>query len=117
MSRSVPQGQRAFFFDRTFDVVDQTKYPAGFFAWFDNDEGTAIWREFELRTNQVAKRREYYSAQAICEVIRWETMLVGGTEFKLNNNWVSGLARLWMFKYGKEHPGFFRIRDSLGRDI
>jgi len=109
--------QQTFWFDRTFDAVDQTKYPVGFFHWFDAEEGTAIWREFELRANEVAKRREYYSSQAICEVIRWETMLTGGKDFKLNNNWVPGLARLWMFKYGKENPGFFRIRDSLGWDL
>lgn len=92
-------------------------YPAGFFAWLDTTEGMSIWRSFEAKALMMARMRERYSAMAIAQVIRWETDLQDGTEFKLNNNWVPGLARLWMYNHGEGYPDFFQLRDKLGWDI
>ena len=90
-------------------------YPSGFFHWIDSIEGQAIWKAFQDKALIAVQRREHYSAKAIIEVIRWETMLNDGTEFKVNNNWAPGLARLWMHTYGDLYPKFFELRDGLGR--
>lgn len=95
---------------------DEPGYPDGFFHWLATDEGQGIWKEFEARALQMAKKRKSYGAQSIIEVMRWHTSLKDGTEFKINNNWIAGLSRFWLNKHGKQHPRFFRIRDSLGRD-
>ena len=94
----------------------KSKLPAGFIKWFTSGEGISVWTDFEKRACMMARRRDHYSADAICHVIRWHTAIMGGDDFKLNNNWVSGLARVWMEKYRDDHPDFFRLRDSLGMD-
>lgn len=92
-------------------------YPLGFFDWLETEEGQSIWVDFEKRALQMAKVRDHYSARSIIQVMRWHTALKDGTEFKINNNWSSGLARYWLQKHGHKHKRFFRIRDSLGRDV
>ena len=111
----VPTPSRPFpSFER--DMFERTEYPAGFFAWLDTEEGYRVWKMFEHKALQAARLRPYYSAMAIAQVIRWETLLQDGTEFKLNNNWVPGLARLWLLNHGLEFPKFFQLRDGLGRN-
>lgn len=91
--------------------TDTTRYPDGFFTWFRIEEGQRIWRDFEARALQMAKRRTRYSAMAIAQVIRWHTDLRGGDDFKLNNNYVPGLARYWLKCHGTAHPAFFQLRE------
>ncbi len=93
-----------------------SEFPAGFWAWVLTDEGDYVWREFERLALQMAGRRKHYGAQSIIEVMRWHTNLKDGTEFKINNNWISGLSRLWLNHHGHKYPRFFRVRDNLGRD-
>lgn len=95
---------------------ERDEYPPGFFRWLDTTEGFRIWQEFEERALQMALKRKHYSGQSIIEVIRWHTSLKDGTEFKINNNWIAGLSRLWLHNYGHVYPNFFRIRDTLGRN-
>lgn len=96
--------------------IERINYPAGFWQWMTTEEGKRIWREFEAKALRMAVVRDRYSAMAIAQVIRWETTLRDGSEFKLNNNYVPGLARYWMRVHGWRHPDFFQLRDSLGRD-
>lgn len=90
------------------------RYPHGFNAWLQTDEGQSVWREFERRALQMARVRERYSARAVAHRIRWDTAIRGGDDFKLNNNWISGLARHWMLLHGRTYPQFFQLRDNLG---
>lgn len=92
-------------------------YPDGFWIWIRTDEGKQIWHRFERAALRMAKKRSRYSARSIIHVLRWNTALRDGTEFKINNNWSSGMARLWMRKHGDKHPGFFTLRDAIGRDL
>ena len=63
------------------------------------------------------KGRTHYGAKTIVEVLRYETDLRDSEQtFKLNNNYTSGLARLFMSEHGERYPKFFQLRDSLGRD-
>lgn len=99
------------------EAGDRRGYPAGFFAWIETVEGQCVWAEFEKLALRAARSgRPRYSAKSIIEVIRWNTMINDGTEFKVNNNWSPGLARLWMQKHGRDYPNFFALRDFLGRD-
>lgn len=91
-------------------------YPPGFFRWLSSEEGQTIWRDFERKALQMAAVRGRYSAMAIVQVIRWETNLQDGSEFKINNNWTPGLARIWLLNHGDRYPGFFQLRDGLGFD-
>ena len=51
------------------------------------------------------------------ESIRWKTDLSDSDKtFKINNDYTPGMARLFMSEYGEKYPGFFKLRDSLGRD-
>ena len=86
-------------------------YPPGFHRWITTKEGQRVWLEFEKRALQMANVRKRYGAQSIIEVIRWDTSIAdGGAEFKINNNWVAGLARYWLEKHGVAFPGFFELR-------
>jgi len=86
-------------------------FPAGFFKWLTlNDH---IWREFESKARAMAvlARRQRYSARTIIEVMRWNSDIRQNNKlFKISNNMVPGLARLWMLKYGNEHPKFFQLK-------
>ncbi|RLC99536.1 MAG: hypothetical protein DRI46_09325 [Chloroflexi bacterium] len=59
--------------------------------------------------NQAASVREYYSAMAIFQMMRWEsTIVMKNKDFKIANNWCSHYAR----KFMRDHPkqkGFFRL--------
>jgi hypothetical protein len=97
-------------------TVDQADYPGGFFVWLTSETGHAVWVQFEWQALQMAGRRKRYSARTIVESIRWNMDLKTDGEFKICNNWIPGMARLWMAKHGRATPGFFNIRDSRGFD-
>jgi hypothetical protein len=55
-----------------------------------------------------------YSARAILQRIRWHYQVDRGLrEFKCNNNWTPGMARVFMKKYPTMR-GFFEIRNRKG---
>lgn len=53
--------------------------------------------------------RKHYGAKAIMEVIRYETAICGGDDWKINNNFTADLARLLMHRK-PEFVGFFETR-------
>ena len=101
---------------KLFTPDEKANYPVGFFRWVNTFEGKAVWNDFEARALEMAQVRKRYSASAIAQVIRWHTALRGGDDFKINNNWIPGLARLWLKKHGRSHPGFFELRASPGTE-
>ncbi len=60
---------------------------------------------------------EHGGAKMIAERIRWETGVVTTSDppIKLNNNYTSRYARMWMRDY--RAPGFFRTRELAARSI
>jgi hypothetical protein len=97
--------------------IDEEDYPIGFFHWLNDPQNLLIYYKFSQEAHRMAKRRERYSARTIVEVIRWNTDLQDSTtEFKINNNYTPGMARLWMRENGHTYPQFFKLRDSLGYD-
>ena len=96
---------------------DRIKYPAGFWKWLSNRDNYKLYDVFALRASEMAKRRDRYSARTIIEVMRWNADLRDNSvTFKIQNNMVPGMARLWMQKNQQRHPGFFQLRDSMGMD-
>lgn len=89
-------------------------YPDNFWRWLRDNEH--VYRAFKAYAFRMAmKGRKHYGAKTIVEVLRYETDLRDSeVTFKLNNNYTSGMARLFMAEYGEQYPGFFQLRDSLG---
>ena len=86
-------------------------YPAGFFNWLQYNEH--IWAQFELHALTMSAKRKRYSARTIIEVMRWNSDLREQQKkplFKMSNNMIPGMARLWMKKHGTSHPKFFDLR-------
>ena len=86
-------------------------YPEGFFWWLSANPH--IWKAFEEKAYIMAAvaKRPRYSARTIVEVMRWDSDLRENKPlFKISNNMVPGMARLWMHKHGKNHPKFFSLR-------
>ena len=87
------------------------EYPEGFFHWLRNNQH--IWKAFEEKAYIMAAvaKRPRYSARTIIEVMRWDSDVREKKPlFKISNNMVPGLARLWMAKHGANHPKFFSVR-------
>jgi hypothetical protein len=73
----------------------------------DNPE---IWEKFEtVALDLIARKVKHYGAKAIYEVIRYQTAIRGGKDFKINNNYTAGYARKFTSKYPKWSK-FFEMR-------
>lgn len=72
----------------------------------------SVWLAFWDKTEALRRAgRSHYGAKAIAEIIRYETAVRNAEiTFKLNNNHVSGLARLYNQVAGVE---FFETREQL----
>lgn len=56
--------------------------------------------------------RKHFGAKAIAERVRFESLFYEkGGQFKLNNNYVTPLSRMFEFRH-PEHKGFFERRKS-----
>lgn len=97
-------------------MQDRDGFPPGFWQWLNDNE--TLYLHFKAQAIRMALTgRTRYSARTIIEVLRWETELRDSDiQFKINNNMVPGMARLFVAECGRQFPGFFQLRDSLGRD-
>lgn len=70
-----------------------------------------VWELFALYSNEAIRAgHEHYSADAIVHRIRWHVSVeTRGDEFKINNNYVAFLARMFADCF-PQHAGFFRMR-------
>jgi hypothetical protein len=98
-----------------FTLVEQCEYPARFFDWIN--ENWHVYQAFvELAKEGHRKGLRQWSAFAIINVLRWQTSIrESGGQFKVNNNYAPGMARLAMRQF-PELRGFFKCRDQLGYD-
>jgi hypothetical protein len=100
------------------NVIDfpSDTYPAGFWRWLAENEH--IYDAFKIEAIRMALTgRERYSARTIVELLRWQSDLKDSdVTFKINGNYVPGMARLFMSEFGHKFPKFFALRDSLGHD-
>lgn len=103
---------------RIMSFEDKMRYPDGFWKWMADPKNKKLYEQFSQRASEMALRRPRYSARTIIEVMRWNTDLRDSSViFKIQNNMVPGMARLWMRDNGWMYPKFFQLRDSLGMDL
>jgi len=69
-----------------------------------------VYETFKHFAFMVTDRREYYSAKCIFHRVRWETMITGKGDHKIDDGWISHYSRLFMDDY-PEHVGFFKTRN------
>lgn len=72
-------------------------------------EHPAIYAQFCKFAKQAAQFKEYYSAKAIFHRVRWETMVTGEGDYKIDDGWISHYARKFMEDY-PQYDGFFKTR-------
>lgn len=84
-----------------------------FFEWLKKHE--TVWIEFERFALQAARSGRSIGAKAVAERLRWEIMIeqVGGDDYKINNNWVAYLVRLFQLEH-PEHENYFEVRKITG---
>lgn len=76
-------------------VLLSERFTREFHDWLDENWG--IWLRFREEADKIrATGRTHYGARTIAEFIRHETALRERGDFKLNNNMVPDLARLYM---------------------
>jgi hypothetical protein len=69
-----------------------------------------IYNMFEHYALRASEYRERYSAKIIFHIMRWNTMIEeDGSEYKIDDGWISHYARLFMDK-NPELEGFFQTR-------
>lgn len=83
--------------------------------WFRayHDENPGIYAAFVDYAFEASKKFKHYSAKTIMERVRWEVEIGAGKEFKINNDFTSLYARLFVYNY----PGletFFEFRTLTG---
>jgi hypothetical protein len=83
-----------------------------FVAWhIDHPD---IWREFEkLALELIQSGRARYGSKAVMEVIRFNRVVSGGEDFKVNNNYTAYYVRIFNAKY-PQHKRFFETREIVG---
>lgn len=72
---------------------------------------TDLWTLFVTECDKVRRTgRKHYAARIVCEYLRHHRALVGGPDYKLNNNDIPKMARAYMDMRGCW--GFFAIRGN-----
>ena len=87
------------------------KWTADNFKKYDN-ENPELYEFFVKFTKISAQHREHYSAKAIFHRIRWETMITGDGDYKVDDGWISHYARKFMEEFPKFN-GYFQTRDRV----
>lgn len=98
-------------FEQTLFIASGFGYRPDFAAWLR--ENWTIWLRFCEEADKVRRRgRGRYAARTIAEYIRHETALrETGGEFKLNDHFTPGMARLYMATR-PDAQGFFETREQ-----
>lgn len=87
-----------------------TGFPDGFPAY--HAENPHIYEAFKKYTFQLINAgRKNIGSKLIIERLRWDTLITGNDDFKINNNYAPFYSRLFMNEF-PEHLGFFRQRES-----
>jgi len=85
--------------------------------WSFHESNPQVYGLIDRFTRQaIAAGRERFGMKAVFERIRWYTTVeTQGETFKLNNNYTSFYARLWMHR-NPTMPQVFALRKSVADD-
>lgn len=89
-----------------FDGIEDDKFPAYHY------ENPHIYEAFKKYTFQAINNgRTYFSAEAVINRLRWDSMIAGNDIYKINNNVKPFYSRMFMNEF-PAYNKFFRIRKS-----
>lgn len=80
-----------------------------FIEWFFDNE--KAWAAFKRFASFCFLNKKKVGAKAVAERVRWETEIENNGEFKVNNNYVAYMARLYNANIKKE---YFETREVRG---
>lgn len=72
-------------------------------------EHPELYQAFKKIALRAALARSRYSARGIFHIIRWESLVSTGTDYKIDDGWSPHYARKFMAEY-PEHGEFFETR-------
>jgi len=76
-----------------------------------NQKAELIWNKQHKQLKAGTRKTMHYSARTILHVIRWETDIHSGTQFKVDDHWSPVLARMFE-RSNPKYLGFFEKRKS-----
>lgn len=83
--------------------------------WNYHRSNPSIYKKFEeLALEAIGRGFKHYSAEAILNIARWHTNVSSkdNDDFKINNNYRSGFARLFAIDHPEHADFFFRRRSK-----
>jgi len=83
--------------------------------WRYHRENPHIYEAFKSVTlRAIAKGFKHFSAEAVFNIIRWETTVSANDDiFKINNNFRSGYSRLFVIDFPQHADFFFRRKSKV----
>lgn len=82
-----------------------------FILWHNKNPG--VYPEFRTRALTAIAFKRKFGAKAIMEVLRWESEIVRGEDWKVNNSYTAYFARVFITEF-PEHQGYFEFREVKG---
>lgn len=69
-----------------------------------------VWQNFERITLELIEQGKRAGTIDILARVRWECEIIGGKDYKCNNNYAPMLGRVFVYKY-PQHTDFFNFRE------
>lgn len=79
-----------------------------FLAWYKSQP--EVWKNFERITLDLIAQGKKAGTIDIMARIRWECEIMGGKDYKVNNNYAPFLGRVFAMKY-PQYENFFAFRE------
>ena len=86
---------------------DQAKV-ISFLAWYKSRP--EAWRHFERIALELIEQGKRAGTIDILARVRWECEIIGGKDYKCNNNYAPMLGRVFVYKH-PQHKDFFNFRE------
>ena len=80
-----------------------------FLAWYKSQP--EVWKNFERITLDLIAQGKKAGTIDIMARIRWECEIMGGKDYKVNNNYAPFLGRVFAMKH-PQHEDFFEFRKA-----
>lgn len=102
--------QQSFFEKREFSLIRRARKLQERFEQYDRANPQIFEAMLSIARRWKAAGRTHCSADFLLHILRWETGLRGGDDFKINNDYAARYARKMAQQYPHEFGGFFEFR-------
>ncbi len=82
-----------------------------FMDW--HNANPSVYKAFRERALAAVSKRKKFGAKAIMEVLRWESEIDRGEDWKINNSYVAYFSRVFVTEF-PEHRDYFEFREVRG---